>query len=97
VESAYTGEDALVTLRNSQGSIDWLLADIRLPGLISGWVVGSEFSLTHPLRPVIYVSGIEEDDWRRPVGSMFLKKPVDVYELLSSFQLPSCSLYGAAD
>jgi DNA-binding response OmpR family regulator len=97
VESAYTGEDALVTLRNSKGSIDWLLADIRLPGFISGWVVGSEFSLTHPLRPVIYISGVEEDDWRRPVGSMFLKKPVDVYELLSSFQLPSCSLYGAAD
>jgi DNA-binding response OmpR family regulator len=86
VESAHTGEDALAVLRRSKGGIDWLLADIRLPGLISGWVVGSEFSLTHPLRPVIYISGVEEDNWRRPVGSMFLTKPVDVYELLSSFQ-----------
>jgi DNA-binding response OmpR family regulator len=86
VESAYTGEQALSLLRNSQGCIDWLLADIRLPGLISGWVVGSEFSLTHPLRPVIYISGVEGDDWRRPVGSLFLQKPVDVYDLLSSFQ-----------
>jgi DNA-binding NtrC family response regulator len=86
VQSAYTGEHALSVLRQSQGTVDWRLADIRLPGLISGWVVGSEFSLTHPLRPVIYMSGVEEDDWRRPVGSLFLEKPVDVYDLLSSFQ-----------
>src|SRR3954452_2938355 len=86
VESAYTGEHALSVLRQSRGSVDWLLADIRLPGLISGWVVGSEFSLTHPLRPVIYISGCEEDHSHRPVGSLFLKKPVDVYDLLSSFQ-----------
>jgi DNA-binding response OmpR family regulator len=86
VESAYTGEHALSVLRQARGSVDWLLADIRLPGLISGWVVGSEFSLTHPLRPVIYMSGVEEDHSRRPVGSLFLKKPVDVYDLLSSFQ-----------
>src|ERR1700712_5613467 len=65
VESAYTGEHALSVLRNSQGSIDWLLADFRVPGRISVWVVGSEFTLTHPLRPVIYVSGVEEDNGRR--------------------------------
>jgi DNA-binding response OmpR family regulator len=86
VVSAYTGEHALSRLRASKGEIDWVLADIRLPGLINGWVVGSEFSLTHPLRPVIYMSGEEDDDWRRPVGSLFLRKPVDIYELLSSFQ-----------
>jgi two-component system OmpR family response regulator len=86
VVSAYTGEHALATLRASKGGIDWVLADIRLPGLINGWVVGTEFNLTHPLRPVIYMSGVEDDDWRRPNGALFLKKPVDIYDLLSSFQ-----------
>jgi two-component system OmpR family response regulator len=86
VVSAYTGEHALSKLRASKGEIDWVLADIRLPGLINGWVVGSEFSLTHPLRPVIYMSGEETDDRRRPAGSIFLRKPVDIYDILSSFQ-----------
>ena len=86
VESAYTGEQALAVLRESQGNIDWLLSDIQLPGLIDGWMVGNEFSLSHPLRPVIYISGVEEDSLRRPVGSIFLKKPAGVYELIASFQ-----------
>jgi len=86
VLSAYNGEDALTLLRDSEGSIDWLLADIRLPGMVDGWVVGSEFSFVHPLRPVIYISGCESDSSRRATGSLFLKKPVHVPELIATFQ-----------
>lgn len=86
VLSAYNGEDALTLLRASNGSIDWLLADIRLPGMVDGWVVGSEFSFMHPLRPVIYISGSTNDSSRRATGSLFLKKPVHVPELIATFQ-----------
>jgi two-component system OmpR family response regulator len=84
--SAYNGEDALTLLRASNGSIGWLLADIRLPGMVDGWVVGSEFSFMHPLRPVIYISGSTNDSARRATGSLFLKKPVHVPELIATFQ-----------
>jgi DNA-binding response OmpR family regulator len=83
VLSAYTGEDALSVLRSEQ--VDWLLTDIRLPGMIDGWIVGSEFSLTHPLRPVIYISGTEPDSSRRPIGSLFLFKPVEASDLIELF------------
>jgi two-component system OmpR family response regulator len=86
VLSAYNGEDALALLREANGSIDWLLADIRLPGMVDGWVVGSEFSFLHPLRPVIYISGVENDSLRRAAGSIFLRKPVDVLDLIGTFR-----------
>ncbi len=42
--------------------IDWLFADIRLPGAVDGWVVGSEFRLTHPFRPIVYASAYVQND-----------------------------------
>jgi two-component system OmpR family response regulator len=84
VRSAYTGEDALALLRTEQ--IDWLLADIRLPGRIDGWNVGSEFSLSHPLRPIIYISGTERDSSRKVAGSIFLFKPVELSDLVAMFE-----------
>ena len=77
------GEDALAILRSEH--VDWLLTDIRLPGLVDGWIVGSEFTITHPLRPVIYISGTQPDSSRRPNGSLFLFKPVDASDLIGLF------------
>jgi two-component system OmpR family response regulator len=85
VVSAYTGEEALEVLKGP-GGIDWLLADIRLPGQIDGWTVGSEFSLSHPLRPVIYISGTERESSRKVAGSIFLFKPVEPSDLIALFQ-----------
>jgi CheY-like chemotaxis protein len=85
--SAYSGEQALTILRDPREQIDWLLTDIRLSGAIDGWVVGSEFNLAHPLKPIIYMSGVEEDSRSRTaVNSIFLRKPVDVHELLMTFR-----------
>ena len=53
--SAYTGEQALSILRHGTEEVDWLLTDICLPGSIDGWVVGSEFTLKDPMRPVLYI------------------------------------------
>ena len=85
--SAHSGEQALSMLRDPAEHIDWLLTDIRLGGAVDGWVVGSEFSLTHPLRPIIYMSGVENDSQSRAaVNSIFLQKPVDVHLLLNTFR-----------
>lgn len=83
--SAFTGEQGLSALRDNQ-DIDWLLTDIRLPGVVDGWVVGSEFTLLHPLRPVIYMSGVDHDRFsRRAANSIFLQKPVNIGDLLGTF------------
>jgi two-component system OmpR family response regulator len=84
--SAYNGEDALRILRDPNQHIDWLLTDIRLPGVIDGWVVGSEFTLTRPRQPVIYMSEVVQDSAsRRAVNSIFLPKPVNVSDLVATF------------
>src|SRR4051794_19508219 len=76
--SAYNGEDALKILRDPDQHIDWLLTDIRLPGVIDGWVVGSEFTLTRPRQPVIYMSEVVQDSAsRQAANSIFLPKPFD--------------------
>jgi two-component system, OmpR family, response regulator len=81
-----TGEKALSTLREWGDGIDWLFTDIRLPGQVSGWMVGSEFSLNHPLRPVIYGSGYEPENSRQVANSIFLRKPVNLGELVAAFR-----------
>jgi two-component system, OmpR family, response regulator len=86
VLSAETGEQALVLLREWGERIDWLFVDIRLPGVIDGWVVGSEFTLNHPLRPVIYASAYPPDFSRQVAGSVFMRKPVRVKEIVATFQ-----------
>jgi DNA-binding response OmpR family regulator len=89
--AALTGEEALAILRDRRAQIDWLLVDIKLPGSIDGWVVGSEFALTHPTRPVIYMSSVEEDSAsRRASNSIFLTKPVDANELVTTFHRLGC-------
>jgi CheY-like chemotaxis protein len=85
--SAYSGEQALSILRDPGDQIDWLLTDIRLGDAVNGWVVGSEFRLAHPERPVIYMSGVEQDSRSRTArNSIFLRKPVDVHDLIGIFK-----------
>ena len=85
--SAHTGEEALAILRDPSGRIDWLLTDIRLPGHIDGWLVGSEFALSHPLKPVIYISGVAPDSTtRRASNSVFVPKPLNPTALLAIFK-----------
>jgi CheY-like chemotaxis protein len=72
--TAESGEEALATIRQEGSAIDWLLTDINLPGVIDGWVVGAEFHLNYPWRPVIYASAGAQ----RPApcaGGVFVPKP----------------------
>ncbi|HYH70750.1 MAG TPA: response regulator [Methyloceanibacter sp.] len=86
VLTAESGEKALSVLREWGERIDWLFTDVRLPGRVNGWVVGSEFSLNHPLRPVVYGSGYEPDGSRQVANSVFLRKPVNLGELVAAFK-----------
>jgi CheY-like chemotaxis protein len=84
--SAHDGEQALTILQQGH-EFDWLITDIRLPGTIDGWMVGSEFALSRPLAPVIYISGVEADAMaRRASNSIFLAKPIDPADLTALFQ-----------
>jgi two-component system OmpR family response regulator len=79
-----TGEKAMAFLQQSE--VDWLLADIVLPGPIDGWMVGNEFRLRHPTRPVVFISAYEQKDIsRRPFRSEFLYKPVKAARLVEVF------------
>ena len=75
VEVAETGEEALEFLRGDGHCVDWLLTDINLPGAINGWVVGAEYHLNHPLRPVLYVSAFASPSSPQPADGVYISKP----------------------
>ena len=75
VHEAESGEEALAILQQRGRAIDWLFTDICLPGEVSGWIVGAEFNLNHPLRPVIYATASAERGREQAAGSVFIQKP----------------------
>jgi two-component system, OmpR family, response regulator len=87
VTVASTGEDALKVLHRDDCAVDWLLADIVLPGRVDGWTVGDEFRVRNPYGRVVYISAYEQKDLsRKPSGSAFLNKPVRPAQLLEVFR-----------
>ena len=86
VLQAATGEEALLLIRSETDSIDWLITDIRLPGVLDGWHVAFEFRFLHPLRPVIYVTGFTSPMPPLVSGSMFLRKPYDIEQVKAALR-----------
>jgi two-component system, OmpR family, response regulator len=84
--SCSTGEAALSILRTDGARIDWLLTDINLPGCIDGWVVGAEFHLRHPLRPVIYVSSFAPTLKSSMAAAVYVAKPYSPAEIAALIQ-----------
>jgi two-component system, OmpR family, response regulator len=84
--SCSTGEEALSILRTDGVRIDWLLTDIHLPGCIDGWVVGAEFHLRHPLRPVIYVSSFAPTLKSSMEAAVYVAKPYSPAEIAALIQ-----------
>jgi len=82
VLSASTGEAALTMLRRRGAEIDWLFTDINLPGLIDGWTVADAYRECHPHRPVIYASTAAQIERRTVPGSLYVRKPFQVREIL---------------
>jgi CheY-like chemotaxis protein len=95
VHAAETGEEALAILRNHGTAIDWLFTDICLPGVISGWIVGAEFNLNHPLRPVIYATASAEQASAQAAGSVFVQKPYSpkvVFEVFEDLEVRAAAV-----
>jgi two-component system, OmpR family, response regulator len=86
VHAAESGEEALALLREHGPGIDWLFTDICLPGAISGWIVGAEFNLNHPLRPVIYATASAEQALAQAHGSVFIEKPYKPEDVYAVFE-----------
>ncbi|WP_336485256.1 response regulator [Methylobacterium nigriterrae] len=82
VVEASSGEAALTLLRGRGADIDWLFTDIRLPGLIDGWSVAQAYRAIHPDRPVIYASTGATVERRTVPGSLFVRKPYQVHEII---------------
>jgi two-component system OmpR family response regulator len=86
VFEAETGEEALAILQARGRAIDWLFTDIVLPGEISGWIVGAEFNLNHPLRPVIYATASAGRGREQAAGSVFIQKPYSPKDVFAVFR-----------
>jgi CheY-like chemotaxis protein len=86
VHVAESGEEALAVLRACGRAIDWLFTDIRLSGEISGWIVGAEFNLNHPLRPVIYATASAQQLPAEAAGSVFIQKPYRPQDVFRAFE-----------
>lgn len=72
---AASGEEALAILDREGSAIDWLLADINLPGAIDGWTVGEAFHRRDPRRPVVYMSAFAPRRQAHPAGGVYVPKP----------------------
>lgn len=83
VVEAANGEEALKHLRSAE-PVDFLVTDIRLPGLIDGWAVALAARQRQSRLPVIYVSANPVDETRKVTDSLFLGKPVDIRQLLAA-------------
>lgn len=86
VFAAEDGAKALEILRSHGRGIDWLFTDINLPDEISGWIVGAEFNLNHPLRPVIYATASAEQAHVQAAGSVFIQKPYSPKDVFAVFR-----------
>jgi two-component system OmpR family response regulator len=80
--TASSGEAALTLLRQHGTRIDWLLTDIRLPGLVDGWGVAEAYRQIQPHRPVIYSSTTANLKHPAVPGSIFVTKPFVIADIL---------------
>ncbi|MHB2169181.1 response regulator [Alsobacter sp. R-9] len=96
VIAAPDGEAALGLMRQYGKDIDWLFTDIRLPGTLGGWHVAFEFRFLHPLRPVLYATAYADDLPPMVSGSVVLRKPYVLSEVVEALQRLDEALGSAA-
>jgi CheY-like chemotaxis protein len=78
-----TGGGALATLRGGE-QVDLLVTDIQLADAVTGWDVAEAFRASNAQIPVIYVSGNPANDIRLVAGSIFLSKPIAIWQLVGA-------------
>lgn len=82
---AADGEEALRLAREYEGEIHLLVADVVMPGSISGYEVAERLSKDRPNLKVLYISAYTDDEVAyhgvSGPGINFLPKPFNVAEL----------------
>jgi CheY-like chemotaxis protein len=71
------------SILQDRGTIDLLVTDIRLRGLMDGWDVAEGFRRLKAEIPVVYASGTLPDERRMVPGSVFVAKPFLASELVA--------------
>ncbi|MBR0975657.1 response regulator transcription factor [Bradyrhizobium japonicum] len=82
-----SGEKAIELLDVAEGKYRALVTDINLkPGEIDGWEVARHAREIAPHFPVVYMSGIEADDWasKGVPNSIMLAKPFAPAQLVTA-------------
>jgi DNA-binding response OmpR family regulator len=85
--TASTGEDAIALLDAAEGKYRALVTDINLgPEELDGWEVARHAREIDPHFPVVYMSGIEADEWasKGVPNSIMLAKPFAPAQLVTA-------------
>lgn len=83
--TATTGAEALSEL-HAVGGFAALVTDIRLPGIVNGWQVGSAFRERHPEAPIVFVTGYPEEAPLKAERVAFMRKPFKAGEVVTRLQ-----------
>lgn len=82
VDPAATGDEVLKRLDPARKP-DVLFTDIRLGDpQRDGWFLGERFREAYPSLPVIYATGYSDVQPRPVLGSVFLRKPYQIAEVV---------------
>jgi CheY-like chemotaxis protein len=84
---ASSGENAVELLDEGEGKYRALVTDINLPpGTLDGWHVARHAREIDPDFPIVYMSGIEAEDWasKGVPNSIILAKPFAPAQLITA-------------
>jgi CheY-like chemotaxis protein len=90
VIAASTGEQALLTLCQQGGEIEWLVSKVRLPGLVCGWILADEYHTHHPDRVALLVSPALNTTKMPSAHAVFVPPatPIKILEALKALRTP---------
>ena len=83
VVTAADDRTALSILESPQ-PIGLLFTDIRILGVLDGWVIADRARRVRPDLPVIYATGFSAEQMRMVEGSLFFKKPYRVATIIAA-------------
>jgi CheY-like chemotaxis protein len=82
VEAAATGDEAAQAF--ALRTFDLVITDIRMPGKIDGWTLGTVIRNHTPGMPIVFMSGYTPNAPTLPPRSIFLQKPFRPEQLLDA-------------
>jgi CheY-like chemotaxis protein len=75
--------EAASGLLTTDGTVDVLFTDIRLPGRLDGWAIARRARQLRAALPVIYATGYTVDRSAEVPGAIFLSKPYEPSQVIA--------------